>query len=228
MIFGIPTINQKPLLERSLAQLQEKSPGSAVIIVDNGGQEIALPAGMDGAVIVPEQNLGVAASWNRIMDAAFDGYGEDFVAILNDDIELAHGEKEIEAAWRATRPWLMMSLQGWCSFVISRECRQAVGAFDEGFWPATYEEHDYARRLRLALPGRERHVDLVHLDASGWGPESILDDCLQPRVMRSGQSGKADPQLEALKKRCRYHYESKWGGLPGMETWNKPFDGRTP
>jgi len=202
MKLGVPTLNRYDLLQRLLDSAERGSAKpDGYIIVDNGGEaraRLRLPP--NAQVIEPGRNLGVAASWKLILDAA----GHEPIVISNDDLTLGHEAFAALSAEVATHP--LVTAGGWLLFAQAPACTQAVGYYDESFYPAYYEDTDYAYRMRLC--GFPRHN--VHVETTHVGSATI----------------KAAPHLNVGRSGAYYH--AKWGGAPGHERWRQPFDGNPP
>ena len=69
IIIGIPTLNRADLLNEALEKYFEDFKDTEIFIVDNGKQNI-ITREEKFAIYKPEENLGVAKSWNTIMDYA--------------------------------------------------------------------------------------------------------------------------------------------------------------
>jgi GT2 family glycosyltransferase len=83
---GVPTLCRYDLLQRLLdsAEAGHVRP-SGYVIVDNGGEaraRLRLPGTVE--LIEPGRNLGVAASWNVLLEAT----GSEAIVISNDDVAL--------------------------------------------------------------------------------------------------------------------------------------------
>ncbi len=203
MILGIPTIVRYDLLQVLLdsAEAGTLRP-SLYVIVDNGGelrqQVRRLPANTE--VIGPDRNLGVAASWNLLLDRG----GDEPVVISNDDLTLPPSTFEQLATAVQTSP--LVTAGGWHLFAQAPECTRTVGYYDEAYWPAYYEDTDYEYRRRLLGAPR---LDLP-LDVPHEGSGSLKVDW-RLRRHRSGE-----------------YYNAKWGGPPGGEQHQVAFNGNPP
>jgi hypothetical protein len=172
IVCGIPTINRADLLEKCLADLAEKMPGLDVLVIDNGWQSIPYESGVQQIVESSDRNLGVPASWNRIMRWGFEEKGADYCLILNDDVKLGLTLKEIQDTidkytWWGFPPLLLNSPTCWAAFLIHKDAPRIVGEFDENFFPGWYEDEDYARRIMLACPNghhpdQKDHISSLH------------------------------------------------------------------
>jgi glycosyltransferase involved in cell wall biosynthesis len=98
IIIGIPTLNRADLLNEALQKYFEDFKDTEIFIVDNGKQNI-ITREEKFAIYRPEENLGVAKSWNTIMDYA-DKLEATHVLMLNDDIYLGKTEHEIKMVIR--------------------------------------------------------------------------------------------------------------------------------
>ena len=141
MILGVPTLHRYDLLGRLIASAEAGScKPSAYLIVDNGGKFGALAPAMPAVasalarwaeidVLAPGRNLGVAASWNALLDRA----GAEPIAISNDDVEL--GEDALEALARAigVHDFVIAegppNANGWCLFAQTARCTELVGGY---------------------------------------------------------------------------------------------------
>lgn len=202
MKLGVPTLCRYDLLQRLLdgAERGTVKP-SGYVIVDNGGEgrkRLRLP--LNTELIEPGRNIGVAASWNLLLEAA----GNEPIVISNDDVALATKDFATLAAASLNAP-LVTGLD-WALFAQSRECTDRIGWYDEGFRPAYYEDQDYSYRLRLAgMPRRKVPVGATHVCSATIA------------VARNISS-----EVSAL------YYRAKWGGMPGEERFTEPFGGSPP
>jgi GT2 family glycosyltransferase len=223
MILGIPTLCRYDLLKRLFRTTEAGSVcPTKYIIVDNGG---ALPEEELRAflgprkhvleVIRPGRNIGVAASWNLIIDRA----APEPVIISNDDI-LFYVDTFEELIWALVQ-YRFVEGDGWALFGQRHELVQSVGYYDENFWPAYYEDVDYDLRLaRAGVPiGRPLSRPVHH---EGWATEKALG---QESWLREGR------------ERNHAYFIAKWGGESRNPRWNgtpdivhfkEPFDGKPP
>lgn len=192
-----------------------------------GDVDVAVWNNGDGPVTIPgvlltcsSGNAGVAAAWNGLARQAW-SRGYDRLVVLNDDVIL--GPDSLRALWDWAALWdcggfggpITVRGLGFCCFALPKSTWEAVGEFDEGFWPGYDEDADYA--FRCALANRpERYVS----------PE----DC--PIQHDGGMSTKSDVILDDLVARAvpllRARYRAKWGGPAGQETFSQPWNGGEP
>ena len=203
LALGIPTINRKDLLEEALGVYAETFKHRHIYIVDNGNQEIPENPPQIKVFNVG-YNLGVAASWNNIIERQAN-LGYTHILILNDDVILKRKAQDIEK-WLEENPADFYDGYGYYSFIIPYKTYQTIGKFDERFYPAYYEDTDYEYRLKMA------------------GAKVINTEMLYPEVLRKSQSGAKDQSLYNEVYKCRQYYDQKWGGVPTHETFKTPFN----
>lgn len=197
---GIPTINRADLLLKSIVDLQDKCPSIDLIIVDNGHQGLRpmLDSSALGYELIENaENKGVAGSWNQIARKAW-SRGYDWVLIANDDIILGKTQDEIqrvcdEEEARLGGPRFVASNRGWCSFLLPRAIWDLVGEFDEGFFPAYFEDDDYAERMLQA------------------GQPCVTSETLDPVVYKESQTIAKDQKLRDGWTANEARFVEKWG-----------------
>src|ERR1700730_4732460 len=175
-------------------------------------------------------NRGVSRSWNEGLRASFDD-GNEATLLVNDDLffygggvgdvadfVLSEGRRvphfgtisafgldtgtagPVGAGKFYRRPhW-----QGSACMAVGQRAIEAVGYFDQNFWPAYFEDADYFRRLELS------------------GVPTLWDERILLEHNRS-QTVRADFLLKRLHdertRRNEQYYIRKWGGLRG---WGGP------
>lgn len=215
---GIPTLNRADLLIPALLYYKNDFPNTEIFIIDNGKQnlnEICLRAGIvklsNVQVVEPEQNIGVAASWNNLCRKIFQNCGH--AIILNDDIYWGRKEWEVEMFIKGnTDKHLITTPLDWCNFILPKKTFEEVGEFDEEFFPAYFEDNDYAYRMKLQ--GKSLYkvpflIPQVHRVSQTMDKEGVG---FEFQYVRDG--------FRNNKKR----YVEKWGGEPDCETFKKPFN----
>jgi GT2 family glycosyltransferase len=106
-------------------------------------------------------NLGVAGSWNLgIKSSPFAPYW----LIVNDDVTFASGSLA-RFAWEGSNVGtisLCADVSPWCAFTLGDSVVDCVGLFDEVYYPAYFEDTDYAHRV-LELMGQDAiyHTDIA-------------------------------------------------------------------
>lgn len=160
-----------------------------------------------------QHNRGVAASWNLGVAAMYEA-DADWLLILSaacrfgerggiDLVEALHeheGAHAVEAAHGI----------GWHCIAIARSTFDAVGRFDENFWPAYFEDLDFGRRVHCWLG-----------DDPPWWPKVSID------VAIAGFSHGVDLGGAVVDNdRIQRYYRQKWHGPRGEERTCKPFGDR--
>lgn len=201
-VLAIPILVRPELLWKMLATIDV--PVAEIIVIDNGDCIHEVPDGTPPFTHVwPGGNLGVSASWNHVLKIrprapwwAFAGF----------DIELGAGDLERLESHMDEIGGLGM-LAGFNCFGIDRLTVRTVGMFDENFFPAYFEDNDYAYRARMsgvevtALPSGMRHQVSSTLESS---PD------FQRRNLHTFPANEA-------------YYLEKWGGGPDREVFETPF-----
>ena len=169
-----------------------------VLVIDNTVDNTGVGASWN---IGAQHCLDTGADWLIIMSAALrfgEPRGEDFLAALDAN----EGAIAVEAAHGI----------GWHLIAFARSTLERVGLFDENFWPAYFEDIDYARRVLVALaPGEEQ-----------WWPKVTVDIAMAG-VRHGVDLGGVKDDPDALLS----YYRRKWGGDPGLERWSVPFNDPT-
>jgi len=200
---GIPTINQKDSLVPILEHYLKDYPGIPIVVLDNGNQDLPL---MEGIHIHESfQNKGVAGSWNYLLYNIYKDHS-DTAIILNDDIYLGRPAR-MKQLLSLTRHGFLLNLEHSYAFLLTKYCFYRVGEFDEAFYPAYYEDNDYAYRYSL----------LYHTSPK----RTVL---LEPQFARNSASIASNPRLNDRFAANRQRYIEKWGGLPGHERYTTPFN----
>lgn len=97
------------------------------------------------------------------------------------------------------------------AFMFSRECWNVVGEFDEVFFPAYFEDNDYHYRMKLAGV-----ASIVYPPAMFYHFGSRT----QNEALGNGQPLVPSPLFE----NARAFYVKKWGGAPGDEKYETPYN----
>lgn len=204
-LVGIPTINRSDLLNEVLPKYFNDFHKNDIFIVDNGNQNI-IERDEKFEIYRPNKNLGVAKSWNIIIQKALE-LGYQRVLILNDDVYLGKNRKEVESIIeKSYHGDVIHSTKNFCSFIISTFAFQMYDGFDENFYPAYFEDKDYMYRLKIE------------------GGYLIEDESLDPLIYRNSMTIKKDIELNNNFATNEQLYIAKWGGLPNEEKFKTPFD----
>lgn len=164
----VPVLNRYDLLNRMLASIDY--PIRDLVIIDNGGQFEHLFGRPELehvdrlTLLTLPSNLGVAASWNL------------GIKILPHDRVWHFGSNDVvyrpgalEMLSEATEGSLTLSTAFplWHTFAIGERVIEAVGLFDERFYPAYFEDNDMEHRVKMAgLPVTHLPIDTLHDNSS--------------------------------------------------------------
>jgi GT2 family glycosyltransferase len=148
MMLVVPTLTRHDLLERMLGTVDGRV--DHLVVIDNSGTGVDLPDGpwVESTLLIMPSNFGVAASWNLAIKMA---HRDPFVMICSDDMTWPEGAMdELAAMSGEDRVVVSQTWPHWCAFTIGMGVVSKVGLFDEGYYPAYYEDTDYERRLQRA------------------------------------------------------------------------------
>lgn len=175
-------------------------------------------------IIIPNwiENKGVAASWNLGMKIAM-AHSIGNVLVVNDDIVFEPGcvYKMMNALYGRiftsalnTRDFTPAKSEQYdsepdfaCFMVHPAQFVKRVGWFDENFYPAYFEDNDMGYRMQLGGILDESR----RLDAPMFHHGSVTQNWEGKQVVNG-------PQFE----KNRLYYRTKWGGVPGEETYKTP------
>jgi len=196
-VLGVPILTMPHMLDEMLASVDVKV--GRLVIIDNGG----VVGDINAEVVRPDQNLGVAASWNLIMREFSDA---PWWAIVGFDVIFAPGDLDRLVKHMETVGGCAL-LGGFSAFGIDHLALDGVGEFDENFHPAYFEDNDYDYRCQMAgvslvgLPAGLQHRNSATISSEHY----------------SRENGRTFPQ-NAL------YYRMKWGGYPRHERFTTPFN----
>lgn len=208
---AIPTLNRADLLDELLTSLDKQSSYiTELLIIDNGTQNINLDkfTNIKDKITLqsPMVNLGVAASWN-LARRYFSKNSNDWVLMLNDDINI--GDKQLASIVKMLEEhknkWMLVGPYYWSMYCVHQSCPVR---FDENFYPAYFEDNDFYRQIQLLNAGM--YVGNIEV--------------LTPTVKRNSMTIEKDPSVNKRFVTNRDYYIQKWGGEPGKEQFNTPFN----
>jgi GT2 family glycosyltransferase len=199
IVLGIPTLNRFDWLQKCITSAVRGSVApDRVIVIDNSCGACPQLAGVE--IITPAYNLGVAASWNRIVQAC--GV-DDLLIISNDDILFAPDSIETMLRRAESQPaaGTISAIDGqkFSLFYLNWWCYQAVGPFDEAFYPAYFEDNDYVQRMAMA--GYQAISAVSAVEHGGSQTRAAMDE---ETLERSHQQFRKNAAL----------FIAKWGNLP--------------
>jgi GT2 family glycosyltransferase len=205
LVVVIPTINRADLLNEALAKYFEDFKNTHIAICDNGKQDI-ITREENFMIYRPEQNLGVAGSWNMLMDYS-DKIGATHALVLNDDIYLGRTEHELKMIIRNNPDFdFINSFQNWCSYILTIDMWKKIGGFDEEFYPAYFEDNSADYKMTLV------------------GAKKTWTSFLDPIVYRNSMTIAKDPAINSRFMQNRQMYIDMWGGLPTEEKFTTKFN----
>ena len=228
----IPCHNNSDLLQACLISVLNQTIPVRIFSINNGSVDNipSVLAGLDNKHIVVNAypQLGVAGAWNYGLRYLFNARGEDAksVLVINQDVilrpdtyELLNREEGefVTAVSTGDKSRLLCNLQkpsgnkrphpDFSCFRITRECFETVGPFDEGFYPAWFEDNDY--HVRMAKAGIEACcIDLPFYHYAGG------------TIKRAREQGVADYYDTAFRAN-QERFQNKWGVLPGTKEYEK-------
>jgi GT2 family glycosyltransferase len=144
----VPVLNRYDLLQDMLNSIDE--PVGDLLIIDNGGSADSLSfPGLAERVhfIQLPSNLGVAASWNLGIKLL---PHHDRWFFASNDMQFMPGGMKTLAEARRDELTLTQDAPYWQCFAVGDTVVEEVGLWDEGFYPAYFEDNDYHRRVETA------------------------------------------------------------------------------
>lgn len=165
----VPVLNRYDLLQRMLSSLDY--PIRHLLIIDNGSSyvesaiELDIPDVVEHTTYLPmPANLGVSASWNLGIKS-FPHDNHWFFA--SNDMWFAPGGLQRLSESRSQGLVLSDMFPHWYTFCLGYEAVATCGLFDEGFFPAYFEDNDMALRLKKAgIEIRKVHIPSDHDNSS--------------------------------------------------------------
>lgn len=179
------------------------------------------------------ENKGVAAAWNIGCDlAASDNC--DFILVINDDIAAAPFAVEHLAKIISTDETVgvitgtdckfthtvdqivnhnyeiidpdIIDAPDFAFFMLTSKSFSYIGRFDEGLYPAYFEDNDYCYRTILS------------------GLRCVRSQTAKFFHYGSQTQNSGDPVVPSeIFERNREYYKQKWGGEPGSEVYTSPW-----
>jgi GT2 family glycosyltransferase len=160
----VPTLTRHDLLGQMLATVDY--PVGHLVVIDNSGRGVDVPEGpwRCSTVLQMPVNFGVAPSWNLAVKMA---HREPWVLVASDDVTWPAGALQaFGEACGEDRLVLSETWPHWCAFGIGMGVVHRVGLFDEGYFPAYFEDTDYSRRCARAGVTVERGPEVGHANSS--------------------------------------------------------------
>lgn len=200
-VLGVPVLNSPEYLYDMLDSIDY--PIRKIVVIDNG--DVVNRDLGDIRVIKPGHNLGVAASWNMIIKT---NPKAPWWFIVNFDLEFQDGDLGKIDEYMAAHDGLAL-MNGFSAFAVSKSAIAAAGWFDENFVPAYYEDNDWNYRAKLVgVPAVELENNIRHYGSVTIGSNPLYRSANHQSFTRNGS-----------------YYLRKWGGMPGQELYQTPFNG---
>lgn len=183
-----------------------------------------------------DKNIGCAASWNQGVRYFYDRDYDYFLILNNDVlIPMQSIPALVERFERPDARIMLISMHNvrgtienprdvlilpadckkdvpesegpdFSAFMISRRTWEIIGEFDEGFYPAYFEDNDYHYRIKVGgfIAINYPNAFYYHFGSGtqNQGPAPVVN----------GQMFEMN----------RMYYMQKWGGVPGNEKWKTP------
>lgn len=177
LAFVIPTMNMIEFTRQAILSIPVRI-GDVIYVVDNGSTDgtlewlTAQQKIRDVDITSFGENLGVAKAWNTGLKKAF-SEGFDLALVMNNDVILAadtlpalergharHGGivsattvASLAALYRFDRNQTYLLPVDYSCFMLDRRTYEKVGAFDEEFYPAYFEDQDFdCRAEQMGVP----------------------------------------------------------------------------
>lgn len=154
-------------------------------------------------------NIGVPASWNKGIGWMTE-YDADWLVIVSASCRFSPlgGMDFIDQLDPAGFPVVEARYVGWHLIAFHRDVFDRVGRFDENFYPAYWEDCDFARRIALAYDLEPPFWTKVECE--------VALESFAHGIQLAGVH--IDPDELAA------YYVEKWGGMPSHEQFDTPFD----
>lgn len=159
----VPTLNRYDLLDTMMQSIDVQV--YHLLIIDNGGTLDRLSFNdnvRDVTILNMPSNMGIATSWNLGIKSFPHA---DRWLITSDDVQWLPGG--LAQLWGESDVDTLTVCDEWPhyqAFVVGEDVVSRVGLFDEGIYPANFEDDDYARRVEyhgfelVEVPVNHTHV----------------------------------------------------------------------
>lgn len=205
---GIPTYICFDLLEQCIeAVLRSDWLPHRIYVIDNSQGKCPKFNSRRVEIFTPPRNLGAGGAWNFLYPAILPHQ----LIMLNDDIEIA--PDLLRSMLQADGGVVVADgSSAFTACMIRQVAWDKVGPLDPVFWPAYYEDCDWAYRAKLA------GIPFVCPPSGGF--------------KNNGPSATKARMNEADRNLIDRHYGintgyyiRKWGGMPHLESYTVPFNG---
>lgn len=144
-----------------------------------------------------------------MLDRGFNKLHVDYMLILNDDIVFGKTTQDMKNLVKKYPDAFILNCGTWGVFLMSHACYQTVGTFDPNFFPAYYEDNDYAQRLYA-------------IERKGLIAKGLRE--MRPKVSRTSQTIAKSPGLNKNFGKNGRYFREKWGGAPEHAKYRFPFN----
>lgn len=155
-----------------------------------------------------EVNIGTTGAWNVGIDLMFE-QGADWLILMSAAMMFGERHGDDFLASLEEHPNAHFVTGGiehhWHLMAFHRRTIEAVGRFDENFWPYGMDDADYGLRMQRTFPEVDSHVALVDVTDRGAG-HSLTEAGV--RIDHAVFS----------------YYRAKWGGDKMAEQFDHPFN----
>lgn len=236
-----PVLNCWKYTEGMLNSIRSSTP-YIIIMIDNGSTDqtrsklLKREEKKELIYINNTRNEGVAKSWNQGIEKAKNTYECNHFIVVNNDIvlkkctidrmieDLEREDLGMVTAWNVNGeidtpdklvkyeiPILQKFTEApdFSCFMIKESTINKVGYFDENFWPAYFEDNDYHYRMKLKGIRAVKDNQALYYH---------YGSCT---VKENEGIGKVNNENYLINKE---YYIKKWGGEPGNETFETPFN----
>lgn len=219
-------MNRGDLLLRLVRSINH--PVDRMVVVNNGKNEGVIAALKElreqpnqhiGSLMVHQspQNIGVAASWNVLLNYAFcsDPCPPYAMIVGNDIMFLSNDLERMDSFTRQRQNHIFIgSRHAYSMFCLTYHGFEEIGTFDENIFPAYFEDNDHHYRCKINGGKMDGCSDVmaIHGEAPNWGSSTIYSDPVMRR--KNGVTFGIN----------RDYYIKKWGGIPGEERFLTPFN----
>lgn len=220
LYYCLPTYKSFDLAYESvLAALRGTLVPDQIIIIDNSGNGSGteylkpLTEKFSNVFIWPQTyNLGVARSWNTFHR----NIADDYIVIANDDIQVHPYtlEKIVDAAI-ANPTQIFFCGDGnygnaYSLFLLTKYGFEAIGDFDEHYYPAYFEDRDHHYRMTL------KGYKLNFITGAGY-------DHVGSSTIKRYTPQEMEVHHNSFRANAAY-YIQKWGGNPHEELFETEFN----
>ena len=237
----IPVLNCLDYTRQMISTISTQKPYK-LILLDNGSTDgtkkyfDSLAKVENIKVVHFKENIGVCPAWNFGISLAIRKFNSRYFFIPNNDILLhprcidllleaikspkASLVSATDVSGRVCAPLDVLGLRvptetnlieapDFSCFITKKETIERVGYFDEKFYPAYFEDNDYHYRINLAGLKAVKTNRALYFH---YGSRSIKNNDQIKTTADYGYTINRD------------YYYRKWGGLPGAEMYEVPFN----